>query len=251
MTITIQLTEIPRNETVPSRVFTLPKAGGSFGSAFDCTIQLPDRSAQVAPLHGRFVANKTQMMVEAVNGASIKINGEPLASGRLTAIEDGTMLQVADYILLISQTESFESAQPNEIINENSPQRAHFSLEGLMMDDNDELQMKHNNRTVSDLQSSSITSEPEQEQKPHFASSGVFSDDPFADDPFNDDELNLQDTQTDSSEVKQNTVNASIEADDDFITEVDADLHADYTVDTQVYQTENQEKPALHASLHH
>ena len=56
MTITIQLTEIPPNETVTNRVITLPPNGGSFGTAFDCTIQLPDRSERVSGVHGHFVS---------------------------------------------------------------------------------------------------------------------------------------------------------------------------------------------------
>jgi len=184
MATTIQLTEIPQNETVANRVFTLDRKGGDFGSSFECTIQLPDRSGQVSAVHGRFVANKHRMNIEAVNGNKISVNGTLLASGRMVTIEDGTVIQVADYMMLVSQIGDENTVQAETTI---PPANAHFTLSGLESNDvNEDLVMKN------DRQDSLENYEKSQQQTPHFSANGVFSDDPFEDDPFEDETICLK-----------------------------------------------------------
>ncbi|MEI6893169.1 MAG: type VI secretion system-associated FHA domain protein [Colwellia sp.] len=188
--ITIQLTEIPNNETVLTRVFTLPKSGGNFGSAFDCLMHLPDRSGQVHAVHGQFVLSQHNMSVEGLNGGKIHLNGKPLAPGRLGVIEDGTMIEVGDYTLLISEVpEELLTAEEDElkqpVKNDNNLQQAHFSLAGLTMDNNDDVVMKSNQSAPESKQENSPYST-------HFSASGVFSDDPFGEDPFAEEEINWQ-----------------------------------------------------------
>lgn len=224
MTITIQLTEIPENESVTNRVFTLPQTGGNLGSAFDCTIQLPDRTGQVAAIHGRFVPHKQHMTIEAINGCKIDINGMPLASGRAVTIDDGTTLQIADYVLLISQTGQVTDTEVDmdDAIAFNGDQ--HFSLDDLQADHNDDLVMKTSNHANQQIDSTSR----EAPQTPHFAASGVFSDDPFDEDPFNDEEISLNANPTQAD---------SITSDNSYVEKIDQDEYqVDFDHDEQVFQ---------------
>jgi len=189
MAITIQLTEIPQNEHVTNRVFSLPKQGGTFGSSFDCMIELPDRSGQVAATHGRFVANKSNMMIEALNGHNITINGASLAPGRLAPIEDGSMIEVADYTMLVSLVKSIEAEEESETSINSKNKDVHFSLEGLNNDDFDEnIKMKTSEHHINQGEQMS----QDQEQQPHFINNGVFVDDPFDEDPFKDEEISIK-----------------------------------------------------------
>lgn len=194
--ISIQLTEIPDNETVTTRVFSLPKSGGVFGSAFDCFMPLPDRSGQVNAVHGQFVPNQHGMSIEALNGGKIRLNGTPLAPGRLAVIDDGTIIEVADYTLLISQLAdealSDETLVLNdEVTNDNVQKQTHFSLAGLTMDNIDEVVM-HTNQSDSNNSSNQESNLDNSQPSTHFSASGIFSDDPFGEDPFAEDDLNFQ-----------------------------------------------------------
>ncbi|WDE11965.1 hypothetical protein [Thalassomonas haliotis] len=185
MAITIQLTEVPENEQVPSRVFTVPKTGGDFGSAFDCVLQLPDRTGKVAPKHGVFIAEKNGISLAAINGHALKVNGKPLASGRNIKLEDGLMIEVADYMLLVSEPIEQVSGQQEDEFN-SGPVAAkqadvHFSLEDDWDNDLDLVMAEDKKQTQAG-----------QEEQAHFAFNGVLVDDPFDEDPFADAELSLQ-----------------------------------------------------------
>ncbi|PAJ74574.1 hypothetical protein CJF42_09640 [Pseudoalteromonas sp. NBT06-2] len=189
MAITIQLTEIPQNEHVTNRVFSLPKQGGTFGSSFDCIIELPDRSGQVAATHGRFVADKSNMMIEVLNNHKITINGSSLAPGRLFPIEDGSIIEVADYTMLVSLVRNIEAEEDSDTNINTKMKDVHFSLAGLNNDDFDEnIKMK-----TSELHINQGAQMPhEEDQLPHFMNNGVFVDDPFDEDPFKDEEISLK-----------------------------------------------------------
>jgi predicted component of type VI protein secretion system len=189
MTITIQLTEIPDNETVTTRVFTLPDRGGDFGTNFDCFIKLPDRTGQVASVHGHFVIHNEKMSVESVNGNKIKLNGIALASGRTTEINDGTMIEVFDYIMLVSKTGD-DAIEETYMNNEDDMEtKSPFSLSSSEMSD-DNVIMKNNTDGIKEQ----AFDDENMVNEPHFSSTGVFSDDPFDDDPFKDEDIYLNET---------------------------------------------------------
>lgn len=200
MSITIQLTEIPANESVPNRIVTLSETGGSFGSAFDCDIQLPDRSGQVAARHGCFVAYKDKMMIHTYSGLSITIQGVPLAPGKRAEIEDGSIIGIADYIMLVSVVSNMDSEQDynDVVIKQDQDYQGYFSHNSLDEDDlEDTIVMKDDND--GRIKGQTMT----QDKTPHFAASGVFSDDPFEDDPFKDEEISFNTNEQASSEEKR------------------------------------------------
>ena len=190
MTITIQLTEIPQNESVENRIFTLSKTGGDFGTAFDCLIHLPDRSGLVADIHGRFISSKQGMTISAINGNKIVINGQALASGRSIIIEDGTMIEVANYTMLISQLDNEEVLELENTITQSSNENSHFSLGDLQTENNDDFVMLHNKQKSNNAMNKNDNNHSD--QQPHFTAKGVFSDDPFDEDPFKDEELAIK-----------------------------------------------------------
>ncbi|WP_281561198.1 type VI secretion system-associated FHA domain protein [Thalassomonas sp. RHCl1] len=185
MAITIQLTEVPENEQVPSRVFTVPKTGGDFGSAFDCVLQLPDRTGKVAPKHGLFIPGKHGISLAAVNGHALKVNGKALASGRNIKLEDGLMIEVADYMLLVSEPleqvngQAEDDSNPEPVAAKQAD--VHFSLEDDWDNDLDLVMADDNKQNQAG-----------QKEQAHFAFNGVLVDDPFDEDPFADAELSLQ-----------------------------------------------------------
>jgi predicted component of type VI protein secretion system len=146
MTLILQITEIPENESIKSRVVVLPPQGGTIGTAFDCTLQLPDRSQQIAPIQGRFRPSQQGMMLEpAASQLQIMVNNRPLVYGRPTRLEDGAVINIGGYTLLAT-----ESGKKNK-----AP-AAHASEQ----------------------------TEKPTESTPHFSAKGVFAEDPFGDDPF-------------------------------------------------------------------
>ncbi len=208
MAITIQLTEIPTNEHVPSRIITLPVQGGDFGSAFDCDIQLPDRTGKVAAKHGSFIVKKDKMVVQAYGGLSLSIQGIALAPGKSTPIEDGTIIGVADYIMLVSViVDTDDTSEDNDVTSEPAQQyQAYFSSKSL-----DEEPFEDTIAMIDEDDSRVEGQTMTQDKTPHFTSSGVFSDDPFEDDPFKDEEisLNVDEHATQSQSFSEN--NESVE----------------------------------------
>lgn len=208
MTITIQLTEVPINETVTTRVHTLPNIGGDFGTNFDCFIQLPDRTGKVAPVHGRFTVHHQRMCIEALNGNKIKLNGLAIASGRVTPIDDGSMLEVSDYVMLVSITGQDEIEEPTvETVNQVET-KSPFSPSSLEMNDEDDDNVLMKNNT-DDIQQQSFEEES-MINTPHFSANGVFSDDPFDDDPFKDEEISLKDEPLDEDSTTSNSGNTIV-----------------------------------------
>jgi len=147
MTLILQITEIPENESIKSRVVVLPPQGGTLGTAFDCTIQLPDRSQQIAPIHGRIVPKTKGMFLEpASSQLHILINNQPLAFGRPSRLEDGAVINIGGYTLLV--TEARKKSKP-----------------------------------PSKTEESGLPPTPT-DTSPHFSAKGVFTEDPFGEDPF-------------------------------------------------------------------
>lgn len=214
--ISIQLTEVPANETVTNRVFSLPESGGNFGSAFDCFMPLPDRSGQVAAVHGQFVPTQQGMSIESLHGGEIRLNGVPLAPGRLATIEDGTIIEVAAYTILISQIAdellSEKTGEVSDVVESNNDQnQVHFSLTGLAMDNNDDVVM-HTNEPASNNQLTQEQNQAIAQSNTHFSASGVFADDPFGEDPFAEEDISWQSENT-TAINRNNEQQANIYAD--------------------------------------
>lgn len=115
MSISIQLVEIPENEQVGSRQISLPDAGGSIGRSYDCNIQLPDFQRQLSRVHAEIRRDdKGQYYVIDRSTNGLLVNNRRLGQGQRQAINDGDLLKMGSYVLLISDMQSLfaESADP-------------------------------------------------------------------------------------------------------------------------------------------
>ena len=103
MSINIQLVEIPENEQVNSRQFSLPSSGGTIGRAYDCTVQLPDFSKSLSRVHAQVIKGaKGNYQVSNKSTNSMQINGKEIQSGQYQKIADGDVWKIGDYLLLIT-----------------------------------------------------------------------------------------------------------------------------------------------------
>jgi predicted component of type VI protein secretion system len=103
MSINIQLVEIPENEQVSSRQFSLPSSGGTIGRAYDCTVQLPDFSKSLSRVHAQVIKGaKGNYQVSNKSTNSMQINGKEIQSGQYQKIADGDVWKIGDYLLLIT-----------------------------------------------------------------------------------------------------------------------------------------------------
>lgn len=108
MTISIQLVEVPENEKVPSRQIILPANGGTIGRAYDCTLVLPDFDRKLSRKHIRIDLSPQgsfQVTDLSINGATL--NQQPLNRGIAQQINDGDILKLGDYTLLLSDMVPF------------------------------------------------------------------------------------------------------------------------------------------------
>ena len=103
MSINIQLVEIPENEQVSNRQLVLPKAGGTIGRAYDCTVQLPDFAKTLSRVHAqvsRGAKGNYQVVNKSANG--MQVNGKQIPPGQHQNIADGDVWRLGDYLLLIT-----------------------------------------------------------------------------------------------------------------------------------------------------
>ncbi|MEH6470526.1 MAG: FHA domain-containing protein [Halopseudomonas sp.] len=181
MTISIQLVEVPANEQISNRQATLPAAGGTIGRAYNCTVQLPDFNRQLSRIHAEITPAPSggyQVMDRSTNG--LFLNGRLLGNSRHLPLNDGDILKLGDYQLLVSDMGSLFSNN-NGAVAEPSPLEARkepvFSMDNLNGDDQ--------GWPMEDK-------EPSREQAaPAFSAANVMADDQFGHDPF-DDNLEMQ-----------------------------------------------------------
>jgi len=117
MTINLQLVEVPENEQITNRQVSLPESGGTIGRAYDCTLQLPDFNRELSRVHAEIARSPRggyQVTDHSTNG--LLLNGRVLGRGRHQTINDGDILKMGSYTLLISDMSSLFSgrAEPEE-----------------------------------------------------------------------------------------------------------------------------------------
>lgn len=181
MTISIQLVEVPENEKVPSRQVILPANGGTIGRSYDCTLVLPDFERKLSRHHLKIdlsAKGRFQVTDMSVNGSSL--NQQPLTRGIPQPVNDGDILKIGDYTLLLSDmvpflTDSVESPE----VEESSRREPVFSVDNLQIDEF--------TAPLDDLDEAVVAAPLE----PDFSRENVMADDQFGHDPF-DDDLELQ-----------------------------------------------------------
>ncbi len=174
MTISIHLVSVPAEEVLPSRVVYLPEEGGTIGRSPSCNIVLPDQSNRISRLHGEIVLQKNNYFVKDNSNNGISLNGQKLVKDRAYPLNDGDILKVEGYTMLISTLNSNKNQPVENIDNETDPFNNNFSLE--LSDDLDFLEEGPEPNIINE--NNDISSQ--------FSSENVLSDDPFSADPFED-----------------------------------------------------------------
>jgi len=103
MTLSIQLIQIPEAETVPKREFYLDGSKVDIGRDFAADICLPDMSEQMSRRHiqlMRLPDGGYTVIDLSTNGA--KLNGKDLPSGEAHGLNDGDVIGILGYRLLVS-----------------------------------------------------------------------------------------------------------------------------------------------------
>lgn len=170
MTISVHLISIPDEEVVSSRVIYLPASGGEFGRSPSCDIALPDQSKRISRVHGRISLSNNNYVVSNLGQNQSTLNDKPLVSGKEYPLNDGDILNVEKYTMLISTLISNEVNNSDATIN-NEPEEPAFAL-NLKDDDIDFLDQ--------------VSAPASAKTEPKFSQSNVMSDDPFSSDPFED-----------------------------------------------------------------
>ncbi|MEZ9233522.1 FHA domain-containing protein [Vibrio amylolyticus] len=199
MTISVHLISIPEEEVVSSRVIYLPASGGEFGRSPSCDITLPDQSKRISRVHGRISLKNNGYVVSNLGQNQSILNDKPLISGKEYSLNDGDILNIEQYTMLISTLAISDTENSESKIGSETEEPA-FAL-NLKDDDIDFLDQ---------------VSEPADTRKePKFSQTNVMSDDPFTSDPFEDfseEEISAHQEQqpnVDIQEVSQGDINSS------------------------------------------
>ena len=181
MSISIQLVEIPENEQIGSRQLSLSDAGGTIGRSYDCNIQLPDFQRQLSRVHAEISRDeKGQYYVTDRSMNGLFVNDRCLGHGQRQAINDGDLLRMGDYVLLISDMQSLFSASASVDPWDDEPETARtepiFSMDDLKKEEQQWGQRYDDDVVVSD-----------NEPLRAFSHDKVMSDDHVGYDPFDDD----------------------------------------------------------------
>ncbi|MGF1747910.1 MULTISPECIES: type VI secretion system-associated FHA domain protein [Vibrio] len=167
MTISIHLVSIPEQEAVTSRVAHLPVDGGTIGRSPDCSVVLPDHTTRISRKHAEIIRTSAGYFLKDLSNNGLSLNAQPLQKGVDYAINDGDVIKIEHYSLLVSTLVVSQNA-PSLKSNDNEPT---FSL-NLNNDDTDFLE---------ELTTESM---PRSREPQQYSSDNVLSDDPFASDPF-------------------------------------------------------------------
>ncbi|MGY3569810.1 FHA domain-containing protein [Vibrio sp. SCSIO 43135] len=170
MAISVHLISVPAEEVVTSRVVYLPENGGEFGRSPSCDIALPDQSKRISRVHGKIVLKNNAYFVKDTSNNGVLLNDKPLAKEREYPLNDGDVLKIESYTMLVSTLTSTTNVTETSTATDDDP----FS-EGFSLDLNDEMDFLEDSKPIE------VDKEPAQ-----FSKQNVLSDDPFSADPFED-----------------------------------------------------------------
>jgi len=180
MSISIQLVEIPENEQIGSRQLSLSDAGGTIGRSYDCNIQLPDFQRQLSRIHAEISRDdKGQYYVTDRSTNGLFVNNRRLGNGQRQVVNDGDLLRMGGYVLLISDMQSLFSASADPWDDE---PEAVSAAPVFSMDDLKQEEQQWGNRYDDD---ESVVEDAEPLRA--FSHDKVLSDDHAGYDPFDDD----------------------------------------------------------------
>ncbi|MDD1783970.1 FHA domain-containing protein [Enterovibrio sp. ZSDZ35] len=104
MPLSIRIISSPAGETVSEWNKQFPEDGGEVGRAYGATLQLSDASREISGTHAMIKksARGYQVIDNSTNGLFINGSPQPLGKGNQTTLNDGDVLNVGQYRLLVS-----------------------------------------------------------------------------------------------------------------------------------------------------
>ncbi|MCG9626262.1 FHA domain-containing protein [Vibrio mediterranei] len=167
MNVSVHLISVPTEEVVTSRVVYLPEPGGNFGRAPTCDICLPDQSKRISRLHGEVrLADHGYVIINSGKNQT-QLNDKPMHKDREYPLNDGDIIKVENYTMLISTLVSSSSDRVEEPIKNIFAHPFELNL------DDDETEFLEQSETQIEQQTSNS-----------FSHKNILSDDPFSSDPF-------------------------------------------------------------------
>ena len=181
MPISVNLISTPSDEVISSRVLHLPDEGGIIGRQSSCAVYLPDQHRKISRKHAEIRYMKTGYFLVDVSNNGISINSKPIARGKRQSLNDGDIITIQNYKLLVTVIDLTEDSNLSEqVINDEKPvAQTDFNLD-FDTDEVDFIETEHHVEIVSE------------DNKKQFTSKNVLTADPFNLDPFEFEESNQE-----------------------------------------------------------
>lgn len=169
MTVSVHLISVPTEEVITSRVVYLPEYGGIFGRAPACDICLPDQNKRISRSHGEVRLTDRGYVIINRGQNQTQLNDKPMNKDKEYPLNDGDIIKVENYTMLVSTLVSSSSESAAEPIDDVFAQPFELNL------NDDEMEFLEQGDAPVEKQASSS-----------FSLKGVLSNDPFTSDPFED-----------------------------------------------------------------
>ncbi len=118
MALSVRIIDSPRGETVTKWYVVFPKEGGKIGRGNDSTLVLNDASRIVSNVHAEITLSGNSYLITdlSTNGVFINRAKTPLGRNKSIGLNDGDVLGIGGYTLIISidEVENNKSSQKNE-----------------------------------------------------------------------------------------------------------------------------------------
>ncbi|MGB0894597.1 MAG: type VI secretion system-associated FHA domain protein [Parashewanella sp.] len=104
MSLSIRIICSPSTENLSSWTVDFPDNGGEIGRAYGCVMQLNDASRTISSTHAVITKSERgyQILDNSTNGLFINGSQQPLGKGNQSTLNDGDVLSIGEYRLLVS-----------------------------------------------------------------------------------------------------------------------------------------------------
>lgn len=104
MALSLRIIDTPKNETVTRWNVIFPETGGTIGRKYGSTLQLNDSRRIISSEHARIERTESGYRLTDVstNGVYLNRSSSPLGRSRSIVLNDGDVLGIGDYLLLVS-----------------------------------------------------------------------------------------------------------------------------------------------------
>ncbi len=104
MKLILHIIDEPEGEEIAQRSICMPEAGGAIGRAADCAVLLPDSQHRLSRHHALISPSGESYLImdTSTNGVFINDSGRALGRGNRLQLQDGDVIQVPGYTMVVS-----------------------------------------------------------------------------------------------------------------------------------------------------